>query len=65
MPFMKSHSRKRKRDITPNGDIPSSSRLSMALPWFAGGDPADIEEFRSGGCSVFGKGLLKYQFNSE
>jgi len=42
MPFMKSHSKKRKRGITPNGDIPSSSRLSMALRWFAGGDPADI-----------------------
>ena len=33
---------KRKRGATPNGDIPISSRLSMALRWFAGGEPADI-----------------------
>lgn len=33
---------KRKRGSTPNGDIPNSARLSMALRWFAGGDPADI-----------------------
>jgi hypothetical protein len=40
--FMKSHTNKRKRGATPNGDISSSSRLSMALRWFAGGDPLDI-----------------------
>ncbi|KAG7365286.1 hypothetical protein IV203_038489 [Nitzschia inconspicua] len=34
--------KKRKRGSTPNGDIPTSSRLSMALRWFAGGDPLDI-----------------------
>ena len=28
---------KRKRGATPNGDIPSSAKLSMALRWFAGG----------------------------
>lgn len=33
---------KRKRGATPNGDIPSSAKLSMALRWFAGGEPADI-----------------------
>ena len=27
---------------TPNGDIPNPSRLSMALCWFAGWEPADI-----------------------
>ena len=32
----------RKRGATPNGDIASASRLSMAIRWFAGGDPADI-----------------------
>ena len=32
----------RKRGATPNGDIASTSRLSMAIRWFAGGDPADI-----------------------
>lgn len=32
----------RKRGKTPNGDIHSSARLSMALRWFAGGDPLDI-----------------------
>jgi hypothetical protein len=40
--FMKSHTNKRKRGATPNGDISCSSRLSMALRWFAGGDPLDI-----------------------
>lgn len=33
---------KRKRGATPNGRIPFSSRLSMAIRWFAGGDPLDI-----------------------
>ena len=34
--------KKRKRGSTPNGDIPKSAKLSMALRWFAGGEPADI-----------------------
>ena len=34
--------RKRKRGKTPNGDILPSSQLSMALRWFAGGDPINI-----------------------
>lgn len=34
--------KKRKRGKTPNGDIDSASRLSMALRYFAGGDPLDI-----------------------
>jgi len=36
------HGQKRKRGKTPNGDIDRSARLSMALRWFAGGDPLDI-----------------------
>ena len=34
--------RKRKRGATPNGDVSSVSRLSQALHYFAGGEPADI-----------------------
>jgi DDE superfamily endonuclease len=33
---------RRKRGSTPNGDIPFSSRLSMAIRYFAGGEPIDI-----------------------
>ena len=33
---------KRKRGATPNGDVSNAARLSMALRWFAGGDPADV-----------------------
>ena len=40
-PYMKKR-KKRKRGKTPNGDIGPSSRLSMALRWFAGGEPIDI-----------------------
>ena len=40
-PFLASP-KKRKRGATPNGDIKPESRLSMALRWFAGGDPLDI-----------------------
>ena len=40
-PYMRDK-KKRKRGSTPNGDIPNSARLSMALRWFAGGEPADI-----------------------
>ena len=36
------HTKKRKRGKTPKGDIDPSSRLSMALRWFAGGEPIDI-----------------------
>ena len=34
--------KKRKRGVTPNGDVSNAARLSMALRWFAGGEPADI-----------------------
>ena len=34
--------RKRKRGATPNGEISPASRLSQAIRYFAGGDPADI-----------------------
>jgi len=34
--------KKRKMGSAPNGDIPKSAELSMALRWFAGGEPADI-----------------------
>lgn len=34
--------KKRKRGRTPNGDIYPALRLSMALRYFAGGDPLDI-----------------------
>lgn len=34
--------KKRSRGGTPNGDISNSSRLSMALRYFAGGSPYDI-----------------------
>ena len=40
-PYMKK-TKKRKRGKTPNGDIGPCSRLSMALRWFAGGEPIDI-----------------------
>ena len=42
IPKKKTQSKKRKRGSTPNGDIPWSSRLSIALRMFAGGDPLDI-----------------------
>ena len=35
--------KKRKRGATPNGPIPSILRLSMAIRYFAGGDPLDIK----------------------
>ena len=34
--------KKRKRGKTPNGDIDLSAKFSMALRWFAGGEPIDI-----------------------
>ena len=34
--------RKRKRGATPNGSVANSTRLAMALRYFAGGDPIDI-----------------------
>lgn len=37
-----STSNERLRGSTPNGDIPFSTRLSIALRWFAGGEPIDI-----------------------
>jgi hypothetical protein len=40
-PYMNA-SNKRNRGATPNGDISTAARLSMAIRWFAGGDPADI-----------------------
>ena len=33
---------KRKRGATPNGTVPNSVRLAVALRYFAGGDPLDI-----------------------
>ena len=33
---------KRERGATPNGDVSNAARLSMALRWFAGGEPADV-----------------------
>ena len=35
------HTKKRKRGRTPNGDIDCSSQLSAAIRWFAGGEPID------------------------
>ena len=32
----------RKRGKTPNGDVEPATQLSIALRWFAGGDPLDI-----------------------
>lgn len=40
-PHMK-HQKKRKRGATQNGDIVPALHLSMALRYFAGGDPPDI-----------------------
>ena len=37
-----SQRRKRKRGLTPNGDISSSLKLSIAMCYFAGGVPRDI-----------------------
>ena len=34
--------RKKTRGRTPNGDVPNSVRLAMAIRYFAGGDPLDI-----------------------
>jgi hypothetical protein len=39
-PYLKS--KPRLRGKPPNGEIATSSRLSMAIRWFAGGDPLDI-----------------------
>ena len=36
------YSKKRKRGSTPNGDIPESVRVSIAIRYFAGSDPLDI-----------------------
>ena len=41
-PYYDAPLRARKRGTTPNGEITFSSRLSMSLRWFAGGDPLDI-----------------------
>ena len=41
-PHLRSTGENRKRGSTPNGPITKSARLSMALRYFAGGDPADI-----------------------
>ena len=42
-PYMMGHNKKkRKRGKTPNGDIDLAARLSMALRYFAGGEPIDI-----------------------
>ena len=41
-PGLKENKKERKNGGTPNGPITSSARLSMALRWFAGGEPADI-----------------------
>ena len=40
-PYM-NRRKKRKRGKTPNGDIGPCSLLSVALRWFAGGEPIDI-----------------------
>ena len=43
-------SEKRKHGISaPNGNILNSSRLSMALRWFAGGDKSDIAPYHGVG----------------
>lgn len=39
------NSTKRKRGKTPNGPVTKSYRLSMALRYFAGGDPLDIAHY--------------------
>ena len=42
--------KKRKHGISaPNGDILNSSRFSMALRWFAGGDKSDIAPYHGVG----------------
>ena len=47
-PYMKK-GKKRKRRKTPSGDIGPSSQLSMALWWFAGGEPIDIMQMHGVG----------------
>ena len=41
---------KRKFGSVPNGPITESTRLSMALRYFAGGDPLDIAQNHNVGC---------------
>ena len=40
--FASTKKRKRKRGKTPNGDINTSQKLSMAIRYFAGGSPQDL-----------------------
>ena len=52
--------KKRKRSSSPNGPIHSSLRLSIAIRYFAGGDPLDIALVHGVSHSeVFFKGSLK------
>ena len=49
-PHLKDTGEDMKFGSTPNGPITKSARLSMALRYFAGGDPADICDHH--GCSL-------------
>ena len=40
--LLKDRSSKQQRGLPPNGFVSTSARLSMAIRWFAGGEPADI-----------------------
>ena len=51
--------RKRKRGKTPNGDISLSSQLSIALRWFAGGDPINIMQTHGVAFSEVYKSIWK------
>lgn len=42
LPYASSNNQERLRGSTPNGDIPFATRLSIAIRWFAGGEPLDI-----------------------
>lgn len=41
-PYIRENKERSHGGATPNGDVPSEARLSMALRWFAGGEAADI-----------------------
>ena len=41
-PYIKTNKKRSGGGATPNGDISSEARLSMALRWFAGGEASDI-----------------------
>lgn len=48
-PHLPSTGEERQKGAVPNGPITHASRLSMALRYFAGGDPLDISEFHGVG----------------